>query len=459
MGGDDFARLCRNQQGVKECGKLTALALAWQFDELSKALVELITCMTAQGISGPKIELQVDEPKPTTKEAGREVCFQSGWKDFLTYTSHKLGIGIREGEAMNGAIQDMALLIGSRKTHQNEEFQSLKELMKTLCASDTEDKIKIVGLKAVRAMIYMNPDLGHVSKQHHDDEFQLMLDNKPPSSLGQPSLMQIQCTVAALGGVDVISNCIESENNDVIMASLQLAVTLLDGGNIKVQDLFATTLRQPSSQPFFLKYRNLFQESVGAIREQKRAAKQQRMEKAALEKAGIAQKAEEAQKSSLADSQKPIVEVMKSMRRMCMGQYRPLQDILREQRLNSTSIDFFGEAVAYIKNLEPEIKDAIHDGDFEIVEGAMRGFLMLADAMRGPNLGNQKAIAETGIFDLCDRIFARIRFEHVDPELDDQAWELKKNNYRCQLKSAVTVRLKESVLLSVLHKDGGTCWS
>jgi len=141
----------------------------------------------------------------------------------------------------------------------------------------------------------------------------------------------------------------------------------------------------------------------------------------------------------LVHSQRPMVEVMKSMRRMCMGQYRPLQDILREQRLNSTSIDFFSEAVGYIKNLEPEIKDAIHEGDFEIVEGAMRGFLMLADAMRGPNLGNQKAIAETGIFDLCDRIFARIRFEHIDVNLDDVPWELKKNDYRCQLKSSVTV--------------------
>lgn len=44
---------------------------------------------------------------------------------------------------------------------------------------------------------------------------------------------------------------------------------------------------------------------------------------------------------------------------------------------------------------------------------------MLADAMRGPNLANQKAISETGIYDLCDRIFARIRFDHIDKGLDD----------------------------------------
>ena len=36
---------------------------------------------------------------------------------------------------------------------------------------------------------------------------------------------------------------------------------------------------------------------------------------------------------------------------------------------------------------------------------------MLVDAMEGPNRENQEAVANTGIFDLCDRILARINFE------------------------------------------------
>ena len=34
--------------------------------------------------------------------------------------------------------------------------------------------------------------------------------------------------------------------------------------------------------------------------------------------------------------------------------------------------------------------------------------------MHGPNLENQRIIAETGIFDLCDRIFGRLKLEHQD---------------------------------------------
>ena len=101
---------------------------------------------------------------------------------------------------------------------------------------------------------------------------------------------------------------------------------------------------------------------------------------------------------SLAVSQKYMVEVMKTMRRMCMGDCRTLQDVLRSQPLNQTSINFLVEAVEYVKALEPELKGCIANGDFQVVQGATRGFLMLADAMRGPNELNQKCVSESGAF-------------------------------------------------------------
>jgi hypothetical protein len=42
-----------------------------------------------------------------------------------------------------------------------------------------------------------------------------------------------------------------------------------------------------------------------------------------------------------------------------------------------------------------------------------------------------------GIFDLCDRIFARIRIEHVTKETNEAEWERKKNQERADLKIAV----------------------
>lgn len=63
---------------------------------------------------------------------------------------------------------------------------------------------------------------------------------------------------------------------------------------------------------------------------------------------------------------------------------------------------------------------------------------MLADSMHGPNSANQEAISQTGIFDLGDRIFGKIRFE--EPK-DDLEVEREKNIVRSRLKSAVTACL------------------
>ena len=124
------------------------------------------------------------------------------------------------------------------------------------------------------------------------------------------------------------------------------------------------------------------------------------------------------------------------MRRMCMGQCKDLQDVLHIQRFNARSYNFLSNVVNYLATIEPELANAIMKKDWELVDGAFRGFLMISDAMAGPNRENQKVIADTGIFDLCDRILARIRYEPVTPT-DDQAEVWLANDYRQKIKTAV----------------------
>eukprot|EP00961_Rhodomonas_salina_P075225 1009768-Rhodomonas_salina.3 len=73
------------------------------------------------------------------------------------------------------------------------------------------------------------------------------------------------------------------------------------------------------------------------------------------------------------------------------------------------------------------------------------GFLMLSDAMHGPNYENQSAIANTGIFDLGDRIFTKIRYEEAQESskkvqarrIGDGTDVQARNELRNRLKSAV----------------------
>ena len=420
--------------------KLYGVVLPFHFDRIIASIVELVTCMTSLGIEGERLILNEVAKVALPRVAGREDAFREGWSHFRIHFARTQGIDVRGSESMNNAIKDIALMFGSKRTHANEQLQSLKELMRMLCDKECEDNIRLTGLKAIRAIVYMNPDQDSLSAHGRNSEFELMLQNKPSSLVGNSFFAHQQARMAKMGGVDVIAKCIESQNPQVIMATLQLAVSLLEGGNVMVQRQFAEVLHHSASQSFFVKLRGLFQESVRAIREQKRKAKRAAVENAALLKAGITKKCQESS-LSLSSTQMHMVEVMKTMRRMCMEQFRPLQDVLRTQPLNHSSFDFFNEAVEYLKNLEPELKSAILDNDFEIVDGAIRGFLMLADSMRGPNVDNQRAISQTGIFDICDRIFARIRFDCIDrnskkSELDVKLYSM--NEYRSSLKCAVT---------------------
>jgi hypothetical protein len=374
-----------------------------RYEKISHSIVKLITCMTALGIEGPQLVVVPDAEAPHEAGPGREECFKAGWTSFCSTFARRQGIDLKEGAAMNQAVLDMALLFGSSKTYHNEKFQSLKELMNLLCNPECEESIKLTGLKVIRGIIYMNPDESEKCDKESEkctksekrnneplfsrrvrkvalvsekcnNEYERMLQNLPPAALssGDGHLMRIQALIAKLGCVEIVTKCIESDNPEIIMATLKLCVALLDGGNRKVQEMFADSLRQSSSQPFFSRLMRLFQQSINATRDMKRKVKQAAAEKAALLKAGITKTTEE-RSVSLPSSQVHMVEVMKTMRRMCMGQFRPLQDILRVQRLNHSSFDLLNEAVKYIKNLEPELKDAILNGEFELVDGAIRG--------------------------------------------------------------------------------------
>jgi hypothetical protein len=136
-----------------------------------------------------------------------------------------------------------------------------------------------------------------------------------------------------------------------------------------------------------------------------------------------------------------IVTRVQMMRRMCMGQCAELQDVLRFQRLNQSSYNFLSNVVNYLISIEPELENAIVKKDWDIVDGAFRAFLMIGDAMAGPNRENQKALSSTGIFDLADRILARLRYERVakaSAELDARRAEVwLANDFRHKIKSAV----------------------
>ena len=149
------------------------------------------------------VELNHDSSDPPVD--GQE--FQQGWPKFVDLVAHVLSPPVMEsGEVtdiavlrptaarnssndkqfdeaieeawevqslhgLDGAIRDMAVLLGSCSAPHNNQLQSLEELMRMMCDDSCDDFIRLMGLNVVRACIYINPDKPNSSDKEQLREY------------------------------------------------------------------------------------------------------------------------------------------------------------------------------------------------------------------------------------------------------------------------------------------------
>ena len=77
---------------------------------------------------------------------------------------------------------------------------------------------------------------------------------------------------------------------------------------------------------------------------------------------------------SIAGIGKHMLDVLTMMMRLTRNSYTPLQDVLREQRVNNTSYNFISEAASFLAALEPELKMAIENKILELFGSWKKAF-------------------------------------------------------------------------------------
>ena len=183
---------------------LYPLLALFKFHKLSKRLVALVMKMKGQGIKGNQLQAIPDEDEDEQPLPSQERYFQEGWNRFRDFISLQFDVDFAEGQTMNKAIKDISFLFGNKESLQNQDFRALKEFIKLLCHPDCDDMLKLTGVKALRAMIYMRPGQSnwktrhpvHMVKQKQDSEYERFLRNQEPSDLGSPDLLDFQVKMA-----------------------------------------------------------------------------------------------------------------------------------------------------------------------------------------------------------------------------------------------------------------------
>jgi len=351
---------------------------------------------------------------------------------------HKLlSIGYHGRETMKSqrmwlnSVRSLGMLFGKNDGLNSGSPPCMLARLLTLLANPRTDTfIRTQGLRAVRSIIYLQPNNDDLTEKDRELEFGLFLDNKPPTQ--SDFVLSLQVEVTSAGAISAVLNSLDgtlrgqedgADEGNNVLGALRLGVTLLEHGNRFVQDKFVEALKNPASQGFFLQLRNILEDSVEGIREDKRRAKQANLMKEERQRSfalGSSKGSFGAGPSEVADdfedsaSHTQTIEVVKLMRLMCAGQHRRLQDLLRVQVHNRESVDLYDEVVKYIAALEPGLKNSIDRGDDTCSSVVGQCFNTLADAMRGPNVSNQNAIASTAIFDLVDLIMLKLRLTGQD---------------------------------------------
>jgi len=384
-------------------------ASSWR--KFSTTLAQVLACLKTGGdISSPAKNSSVISRSPN-RVPDKTTQFNAGWTRFRSYLADCLHVSSNDGRSTDAEIQDVALLFGSKRVACNEELQSLQEMMKLLCKEDEMDVMLLeAGLRVLRAILYLNPD--ELSTEQQQKEYNLCLQNRVPSDVrnAEPRFTKLQTEMARKGAVEVVGTCLSNQNKDVIEATLQLAVVLVDGGNESVQALFHDKLNTNAGQSFFKQLNSLFDNAVIDIKETKQRNKRREKSTTELEKAGVYignDMALEQNQDTETTSQKLMTEVMKMMRRL-MLRNKHMQNLFRFQRFNCSSFDFLIQSYQYLTALEPQLKESMRKGledrkCFETVEVFIRGFRMLTVALQGPNTLNQKSLARCNMSHLYVR--------------------------------------------------------
>jgi hypothetical protein len=228
------------------------------------------------------MHLQVADNGALVEDASLNVGqqFQIGWRYFRTKLADLLQVAPTSPEgnsfSLESEVMGLAMIYGSRKSAANNELQSLRVLMELLCHESCEESVRSLGVRVVRAILYMNPDSNN--QEHQRAEYARCHADEDPSAAhvagGDAKFKALQVQIARCGGVQVVLSCVLSKDRETVLGAFRLGNTLLVGGNASVQNLFYKHLAAASSQDFFSKLRDEFNNAINAIKEMKRKAKQ-----------------------------------------------------------------------------------------------------------------------------------------------------------------------------------------
>jgi len=262
--------------------------------KISTSLVEMLSRISGGSSLSVNPALKTRKNPPERKEK-----FLKGWGLFRTYLARFLNVSSLDGKCSEDEIKEIATMFGRSTSGENDDRGALRPLIDLLRSKGQKDfELIEAGVRVLRAILYLNPS--ELNQEEQVREYKLFLKNQSPTDARkmEPRFTSLQAKLANMGAVNVILRCLPCPDNAVVNATLKLAITLLDGGNDVVQEIFHKALTTSGGKPsvggkfstkslFFEKLHQLFEDAITESKESKRRLKRRARTMEELKKAGI----------------------------------------------------------------------------------------------------------------------------------------------------------------------------
>ena len=248
---------------------------------------------------------------------------------------------------------------------------------------------------------------------------------------GARELRRRQSILTELGAARVCIMMIRSDDAQLCEVGLQLAASMLRGGNARVQAAIYELIADPThvascrafdggSSSFFDKMRHLLRVALGEIREAKIYREQQRERLAVFEEhAHLLDWSDATKAVMLLEVSRPfasrsfVMDVLELLRLLCEGHNTLMQDLLREQSTATTSarVDLVSEIASLLVALDADMDDHNATQVLRCVE-------TLTELCQGnASMGNTKLLSDRKVIYIAERLILMRDLRGVPEEM------------------------------------------
>lgn len=335
---------------------------------------------------------------------------------------------------------------GTRNLQKNPTYNELLGNILELCNHDSTSTQTLTDvLRLIRATMYFyephyEPKV--LPQKIMDHVWKLFLNDDPMEKFFGPKeeiLSWVQNKYDAMGATEAALRLSAHSSPDVRTSAIRLLLTLLQTGNEVVQqavyDYFVTT----KDTRFFKSAHDTLGSCMENLKDFKKNLKRLKKNDHSDDMDGGRSHPSVIMAECAAFGRKSEVMItLRLIQLMCEGQYRPMQDMMFKQPVDTASFDLLRKCIDLVETLHPLLNESLSFNMGDLTVLVMQVVETISETVQGPNFQNQKYILSSKFLAVVNRVFSTITYSPVDASMkvvDGMGGSI--NDLKCWLKTSL----------------------